>query len=63
MATFLVSLCVFLAVFLAMAVGVIVTGKTIKGSCGGLGALFGSTACEICEKKNKCEKSGKAIKS
>ena len=63
METFLVTASVFIVAFLAMAVGVIISGKTIKGSCGGLSTLFGKGACEVCEKKDRCEKSGKKLKS
>jgi len=56
MNTILISVVVFLLVVLAMSVGVIFTGKTISGSCGGLGKLFGKSACDLCEHKDNCEK-------
>jgi len=56
MNTILISVAVFLMVVLAMSVGVIFTGKTISGSCGGLGKLFGKSACDLCEHKDECEK-------
>ena len=56
METVLISLVVFGIAVFAMAIGVIVSNKTIKGSCGGLNALFGGGACDICEMKDRCEK-------
>lgn len=38
----------------AMAVGVIVSGKELKGSCGGVGNLLG-LKCFFCDKKDECE--------
>lgn len=35
-------------IILAMSVGVIVTRKPIKGSCGGIAALGMETSCDIC---------------
>lgn len=57
MELFLVTLVVFLLAVIAMAVGVIVSDRCIKGSCGGIGALFGSdfNACEVCDKKDDCD--------
>ncbi len=40
---FIITLCVFLLVILAMSVGVIFGRQRIKGSCGGLGG------CELCD--------------
>jgi len=51
METVVLSIVVFASVFAAMAVGVILSNKPIKGSCGGIGALFGFTGCMFCEKK------------
>ncbi len=52
---FLVSFFVFAFVMVAMAIGVIVSNRTIKGSCGGLNDIEGlSGACDICEGKKKC---------
>ena len=52
---FLISLFVFSLFILMMSVGVILAGKKLTGSCGGLGKLMGKD-CEICERKDQCEK-------
>lgn len=60
MTTLLLSFVVLLAVMVAMAIGVIVQGKPIKGSCGGIGALGMGRACDICGgNTQKCEKESK----
>ena len=42
---------VFLAVIIVlMSLGVMLMGKNIKGSCGGLNAISGSGKCTICNK-------------
>ncbi len=46
--TFAITFFVLLAVVAAMAVGVIFTGRRIKGSCGGLNALPGIEQCGVC---------------
>ena len=48
MATFLFSFLAFLVIVAGMAIGVILSNKPIKGSCGGMGALGMDTACDIC---------------
>lgn len=48
MAVYLLSALLIGLVMAAMAVGVIMGRKPIKGSCGGIGALGLDTACEIC---------------
>ena len=54
---FLVSFFVFAFVMVAMAVGVIVSNRTIKGSCGGLNDIEGlSGACDICVGKKQCKR-------
>jgi len=46
-----------LFIVLAMSVGVLFTGKAIKGSCGGLSALGMKSACDVCGGKDEeCEK-------
>jgi uncharacterized protein len=46
---------VLLFFIFAMAIGYIIAGKRLKGSCGGLGAVMGED-CMFCSKKDKCEK-------
>jgi hypothetical protein len=56
-----ITLGVFLVCFAGMAVGVIVSDLRIKGSCGGLGNLFGESACDICNEKDRCKESDTEI--
>lgn len=57
MATVFLSFIVLALVMAGMAVGVILRGKPIKGTCGGIGALGMGAACDICGgDTNKCEK-------
>lgn len=51
---FLVTLFVFGFVMVAMAVGVIMKGKRLQGSCGGLGRVIGED-CMFCGKKDECK--------
>jgi hypothetical protein len=54
MSTFILAFVFFIAMVAAMAVGYIVQKKSISGSCGGLGALGISKACdcpEPCDRK------------
>ncbi|WP_416307542.1 (Na+)-NQR maturation NqrM [Neptunicella sp. SCSIO 80796] len=54
MSTFFLAFAFFLVVMMAMAIGYIVQRKSIAGSCGGLGALGISKACdcpEPCDRK------------
>ncbi|MCC5809389.1 MAG: (Na+)-NQR maturation NqrM [Ectothiorhodospiraceae bacterium] len=46
--TLLVAIVLFFLLFAGMAIGVILSNKPIKGSCGGLGAAGFSGDCEIC---------------
>ncbi|MFN4168956.1 MAG: (Na+)-NQR maturation NqrM [Pannonibacter phragmitetus] len=51
MATLAIAFVLFLIVVLGMAVGVIVSGRTIKGSCGGLNAISGADHCLVCKRE------------
>ena len=62
MDTFVGTFLVFIAAVAAMAVGVIFSGRRIKGSCGGLATwkdADGESVCDACadcpEKKRECE--------
>ena len=59
MAIFLITLCFFLIVFAAMAVGYIFQNKSLAGSCGGLASMGIDKACDCdnpCEKRLEREK-------
>ena len=57
MSTFIVSFVIFAIVVAAMAVGVIVNNRSIKGSCGGLNDIDGlQGACDICEGRKACRR-------
>ena len=51
MATFLLTFGALLVIMLGMALGVIMAGKTIKGSCGGLNAISDADQCLVCSKE------------
>lgn len=52
---FLITFAVFGLVMAAMAIGVIVSNRSIQGSCGGLNNIEGLRgACDICEGKKVC---------
>lgn len=51
MATFLFSFFLLMLVMLGMALGVILMGKRIKGSCGGLNAIGDADHCLVCNKE------------
>lgn len=61
MDTLLITVSVFMIAFAGMAVGVIISNKAIKGSCGGISTIMGKSACDICALKDKCESSGREI--
>lgn len=64
MATVLLAFAVLVLVVAAMAVGVLVQGKPIKGSCGGIAALGMGQACDLCGgDKKKCDSENKAVKN
>ncbi|MEM8556075.1 MAG: (Na+)-NQR maturation NqrM [Pseudomonadota bacterium] len=50
MATFAFTFAFLLLVVLGMSLGVLLMGKTIKGSCGGLNAISGADKCVVCKK-------------
>lgn len=68
METVILAFLLMVLIVTAMAVGVIIKGKPIKGSCGGISSLGMGTACDICGgDATKCEKeqkkSGKEARS
>ncbi len=50
MSTFILAFFLLLIVMVGMALGVMLMGKTIKGSCGGLNAITGADKCVVCQK-------------
>jgi hypothetical protein len=62
MVYFVVSVIVMSLFLTAMAIGVIMGRKPLKGSCGGLNRVMGEDEeCEFCGKKEECEKRLKAL--
>ncbi|HEV7279384.1 MAG TPA: (Na+)-NQR maturation NqrM [Pirellulaceae bacterium] len=63
--TILIAFVVFALAALAMAVGVIVSGRTIKGSCGGLAAMKdenGESVCMSCSRRTEgCSERGDRV--
>ncbi len=51
MATFALAFGLLLLVMVGMALGVMLMGKTIKGSCGGLNAIADADHCLVCKKE------------
>ena len=51
MSTFLLAFGLLMIVMLGMALGVILNGRTIKGSCGGLNAIADADHCVVCKKE------------
>jgi len=51
MATFVLTFVVLMIVVLGMALGVMLMGKRIKGSCGGLNAIGDADHCLVCNKE------------
>lgn len=51
MATFVFTFTLLLLVMLGMALGVILMGRRIKGSCGGLNAISDADQCLVCNKE------------
>jgi len=57
MTTFIITFFAFTLAMFAMAVGVIIKNRAIKGSCGGLNDIDGlDGACDICEVKEQCKR-------
>jgi len=50
MTTFIITFIVLSLIITLMSLGVILMGKNIKGSCGGLNALSDSDKCLVCNK-------------
>lgn len=50
MSTFLFAFGLLLIVMLGMAIGVMLSGREIKGSCGGLNAVGDADQCLVCSK-------------
>jgi len=50
MTTFLITFIFFTLILILMSLGVMLMGKNIKGSCGGLNAVSGSDKCLVCNK-------------
>ncbi|MEM9783599.1 MAG: (Na+)-NQR maturation NqrM [Pseudomonadota bacterium] len=51
MSTFLLAFVLLVLIMLGMALGVMLMGKTIKGSCGGLNAIADADHCLVCNKE------------
>lgn len=51
MSTFLFAFGLLMLITVGMAIGVILMGKTIKGSCGGLNAIADADKCLVCSKE------------
>jgi len=51
MVTFFLTFFLLLMVMLGMALGVILMGRRIKGSCGGLNAIGDADQCLVCNKE------------
>lgn len=52
----LLAFIIFSFLFAGMAIGLMVKGKPLKGSCGGVAALMGNETCDLCGgNPNKCE--------
>ena len=51
MATFLFTFGLLMLIVVGMAAGVILMGRSIKGSCGGLNAIADADQCLVCNKE------------
>lgn len=59
---FLFSLAIIGVALFGMAIGVVLSNRKLKGSCGGLGKIMGDD-CQFCEKKDECEHEQKPSKN
>ena len=50
MEIFFITFIFLIVIITLMSLGVMLMGKNIKGSCGGLNAISGSDKCSICNK-------------
>lgn len=50
MATFAFAFGLLMLITMGMALGAVLMGKTIKGSCGGLNAISDADQCLVCSK-------------
>ena len=50
MQTFILTFVLLLIIMVGMAAGVLLSGRTIKGSCGGLNAIADADKCLVCKK-------------
>ncbi len=50
MSTFILAFILLLIIVVGMSLGVMLMGKNIKGSCGGLNAISGADKCVVCKK-------------
>lgn len=55
MKMFLITFLGMMTFIFLMAIGVILVGKRLKGSCGGLGSIMGED-CMFCSKAEECKK-------
>ncbi len=51
METFVLAFVLMLLLIVGMASGVMFSGRTIKGSCGGLNAIADADKCLVCKKE------------
>ncbi|MEM8791337.1 MAG: (Na+)-NQR maturation NqrM [Pseudomonadota bacterium] len=51
MSTFFFAFVLLMLIVVGMAIGAILMGKTIKGSCGGLNAIGDADRCLVCSKE------------
>ena len=53
MEIFFITFIILIVIVTIMSLGVMLMGKNIKGSCGGLNAISGSDKCTICNKQTE----------